>query len=444
VIGTDLLRLGAAFAVTLGLLAIAIRLLRRLQQGVPPAGGRFTLRVLDRVALGPRQGVTLVQVGGRVLVVAVAEGTPALLAELEGEERERALASPPAPARALPAFAPFPALPDWAHRRSPMVRRAAGGRGPLAGLRLFALAFALALACAGGSADAQTTPTTRPPARAGAAPGTPAQRAAALAAARAPRTRPLAVSPPTSPAPATPRARLAPGPSPLTVEPPVPPQVEVKLGEGKDALHLSGTVGLVVFLGVLTLLPALFLLMTSFTRILIVLHFVRSAIGAQTAPPGQLLVAIAVLLTGVVMNPALQTANRDAVQPYFEGRLTQVEAYQKAVVPFREFMLANTREKDLALFAELSGAQDVRSAEELPIVTVVSAFVTSELRTSFQMGFVIFLPFVVVDLIVASVLMSMGMFMLPPAMISLPFKLLLFVLADGWTLVVQNLVASFR
>jgi flagellar biosynthetic protein FliP len=175
-----------------------------------------------------------------------------------------------------------------------------------------------------------------------------------------------------------------------------------------------------------------------------VLHFLRSALGTQTVPPGQLLVAMAVLLTGVVMNPVLQEANRDALQPYLHGQATQAQAYERALKPFRGFMLDNTREKDLELFAELSGAEDARSAEELPIVTVVSAFVTSELRTAFQMGFVIFLPFVVVDLLVSSVLMSMGMFMLPPMMVSLPFKLLLFVLADGWTLVVQSLVASFR
>jgi flagellar biosynthetic protein FliP len=184
--------------------------------------------------------------------------------------------------------------------------------------------------------------------------------------------------------------------------------------------------------------------MTSFTRILIVLHFLRSALGTQSAPPGQLLVALAVLLTGVVMNPVLQQTNREALQPYFSGRITQTEAYQRAVAPFREFMLANTREKDLSLFTELSGVDGARSEEDVPTLTLVGAFVTSELRTAFQMGFMIYLPFVIVDLIVASVLMSLGMFMLPPMMVSLPFKLLLFVLADGWTLVVQNLVASFR
>jgi len=200
----------------------------------------------------------------------------------------------------------------------------------------------------------------------------------------------------------------------------------------------------VVFLGVLTLLPALFLLMTSFTRILIVLHFLRSALGTQTAPPGQLLVALAVLLTGVVMHPVLEETNKTALQPYFAGQIQQGEAYGLAIKPFRAFMLRNVREQDLATFTELSGIDHVESEEQLPIVTIVSAFVVSELRTAFQMGFVLYLPFVVVDVIVASVLMSLGMFMLPPVMVSMPLKLLLFVLADGWTLVVQNLAGSFK
>jgi flagellar biosynthetic protein FliP len=184
--------------------------------------------------------------------------------------------------------------------------------------------------------------------------------------------------------------------------------------------------------------------MTSFTRILIVLHFLRSALGTQGSPPGQLLVAIAVLLTGVVMNPVIQEVNQTAVQPYFNGQLAQNEAYDRALQPFRRFMLANVREKDLAAFTEMSGVADAESIDQVPTLTVISAFVTSELHAAFWMGFVIFLPFVVVDLIVATSLMSLGMFMVPPVMISLPFKLLLFVLADGWSLVGQNLVASFH
>jgi flagellar biosynthetic protein FliP len=228
------------------------------------------------------------------------------------------------------------------------------------------------------------------------------------------------------------------------VQGPAAPKVTVTIGQGTEQLQLSGAVGIVVFMGAMTLLPAIFLLMTSFTRILIVLHFVRTALGTQTAPPSQLLVALAVLLTGVVMHPVVEKANTDALQPYLNGQISQTDAYHKAVEPLRHFMLANTREKDLGMFVELTGQQDADSVEALPTLTITAAFVTSELRTAFQMGFVIFLPFVVVDLIVASVLMSMGMFMLPPVMISLPFKLMLFVLADGWTLVVQRLVTGFQ
>lgn len=366
-----------ALTVTLGLLALAVRLLRRLQAGSGVAGGEarpLPLQVLQRLPLGPRHGIALVRVADRVLVVSLAESGARLLVELDGPARDQVLAPPVA---ATPA----------------------SGSG-----RLWLARFGLGLALALG-------PTLGHP-------------APALAQAR-PAAREAAAVVPGVQAPATPR-------------------VEIRLSQGGSGLQLSGTVGLVVFLGALTLLPALFLLMTSFTRILIVLQFLRSALGTQSTPPNQLLVAVAVLLTGTVMHPVFQEANRTALQPYFDGQISQSEAYGRALRPFREFMLAHTREQDLGTFASLSGAAPVDSVEDLPTVTVVSAFVTSELRSAFQMGFVIFLPFVVVDLIVASVLMSMGMFMLPPMMISLPLKLLLFVLADGWTLVVQNLVASFR
>lgn len=224
------------------------------------------------------------------------------------------------------------------------------------------------------------------------------------------------------------------------------PQLEMRWGEGDEegGFQLSGVVGIVVFMSALTLLPALFLLMTSFTRIIIVLHFLRTAIGTPSAPPGQLLTIIAVILTGMVMAPILENANQAGLQPYLRGEITQQQAYQEALKPFRQFMLANTGNQELVMFVELTGSADVETVDDVPTLTVASAFVTSELRTAFQMGFVIFLPFIIVDLIVAAVLMSMGMFMLPPMMVSLPFKLMLFVLADGWSLVIQNLVMSFR
>lgn len=222
------------------------------------------------------------------------------------------------------------------------------------------------------------------------------------------------------------------------------PQFEVQLGAEGSELKLSGTVGIVVFMGVLTLLPALFLLMTSFTRILIVLHFIRSAVGTPTAPPSQVLIVIAAVLTGMVMTPVLNEANDTALQPYLQGEIDQGEAYKLGIQPFRQFMLANTRNQELAVFTELTASADVETLEDIPTLTVISSFVTSELKTAFQMGFVVFLPFIVIDIVVAAVLMSMGMFMLPPVMVSLPFKLMLFVLADGWVLVIQNLITSFR
>jgi flagellar biosynthetic protein FliP len=383
--GTGLWSVLGALAATLGLIALAVHLLRRLQGGAAGNGRGVPIQVLQRVSLGPKQGVALLRVADRVLVVSTAESGTHLLTELTDAAREEALR---------------PVAPPT------------GGSAPRGGFmlrlpRLGRLLLVAALALAPAAVRAQSLKVPAPARVAHAAPAIP-------------------------------------GGAGLVVNPPMPPQVQIRLGDGSNSLQLSGAVGLVVFLGVLTLLPALFLLMTSFTRILIVLHFLRSALGTQTTPPSQLLVAVAVLLTGVVMNPVLQEANRTALQPYFNGQIAQAEAYQRGLLPFREFMLVNTREQDLALFTELSHATEARSAEELPTVTIVSAFVVSELRTAFQMGFVLYLPFVVVDVIVASVLMSLGMFMLPPAMVSLPFKLLLFVLADGWTLVVQNLVASFR
>ncbi|HEY4100176.1 MAG TPA: flagellar type III secretion system pore protein FliP [Gemmatimonadales bacterium] len=229
-----------------------------------------------------------------------------------------------------------------------------------------------------------------------------------------------------------------------TVQGPTAPTVNVSVGTPGDELKLTGAVGIVVLMGALTVLPAVFMLMTGFTRILIVLSFLRSALGTQSAPPSSLLVAIALILTSVVMHPVLETENNTALQPYLRGEIGQVEAYKAALIPLRKFMLANTRDRDLTTFAEMSGNAPAATVDDIPTMTVVAAFVTGELRTAFQMGFVIFLPFLVIDLIVASVLMSMGMFMLPPVMVSLPFKLLLFVLADGWALVMQNLVASFR
>lgn len=413
---TGSLGLFGPLVIAVGLCALAAAILRRW----PPHGltrqGGCTLRVLQRVAIGPRQGIALLQIDDRVLVVALGEQGTRLLTELDGETRARALASPPAgPSTAVSAATGSVEL----RFVRDLLQRGARALGSRTAMLVLAAGMLLHAGAHAQSASAPGVRRLTPPPVVAPAP------AAGITA--SPSTAPM-------------RSRLA-GP---VVAPPPLPEVDIRIGEGKDQIRLSGAVGLVVFLGVLTLLPALFLLMTSFTRILIVMHFLRSALGTQTTPPGQLLVALSVLLTGVVMHPVLEQTNQLALQPYFQGQITQAEAYTRALDPFREFMLRNVREQDLVTFARLAHIEEIDSEQELPTLVVVSAFVISELRIAFQMGFVLYLPFVVVDVIVASVLMSLGMFMLPPIMISMPLKLLLFVLADGWTLIVQNLVASFR
>jgi flagellar biosynthesis protein FliP len=224
------------------------------------------------------------------------------------------------------------------------------------------------------------------------------------------------------------------------------PQMELKVGGNAqgEGLRLSGTVGVVIMMGLLSLLPALLLMMTGFTRILVVLHFLKQALGTQSAPPGQLLAAMALLLSGFVMGPTLKDVNTNALEPWMAGQIEQVEMMSRATAPFKTFMLAQVRDQDLQTFVDLADIPQPASREAVPLTIVMSAFVTSELRTAFQIGFALFLPFIVIDVVVSSVLMSMGMMMLPPAMISLPFKLLLFVLVDGWSLVVTGLVQSFR
>jgi flagellar biosynthetic protein FliP len=226
------------------------------------------------------------------------------------------------------------------------------------------------------------------------------------------------------------------------------PSIDLRVGGGgaggDSGLRLSGTVGVVVMMGLLTLLPTLVLMMTGFTRILVVLHFLRQAIGTQSAPPAQLIAALALLITGFVMSPTLSEVNRTALQPWMDGKMEQGQMLTEGVKPFRTFMLRQVRPSDLSTFAGLSGQPVAGGPQDAPLVVLVAAFVTSELRTAFQIGFALFLPFIVIDVVVASVLMSMGMMMLPPAMISLPFKLLLFVLVDGWALIVTGLVQSFH
>lgn len=193
----------------------------------------------------------------------------------------------------------------------------------------------------------------------------------------------------------------------------------------------------------LTLLPAALLMMTSFTRIIIVLAILRTALGTAQTPTNQILVGLALFMTLFIMAPVFEKVNQDAVQPYLNDQITVQEGLQKASDPFRKFMMAQTRESDLALFSRISGRESIESPDQVPFTLLMPAFMTSELKTAFQIGFLLFIPFLIIDLVVASVLMAMGMMMLSPLIISLPFKIMLFVLVDGWTLVVGSLAASF-
>ena len=205
---------------------------------------------------------------------------------------------------------------------------------------------------------------------------------------------------------------------------------------------LSTSVRAFLVLTILSLAPSILVMLTSYTRIIIVLHFVRTAIGTQTAPPNQVLIGLALFLTFFIMWPTFQTVNENAIKPLDAGTITMEEALKEAEIPFREFMYGQTQRKDLELFVDMS-EKEYDSYEEIPFTTLVPSFILSELRTAFIIGFLIYIPFIVIDMVVSSVLMSMGMMMLPPTTISLPFKILLFILADGWDLVIGSLVKTF-
>lgn len=210
-----------------------------------------------------------------------------------------------------------------------------------------------------------------------------------------------------------------------------------------DAANVATSVKLMLLLTVLSLAPAILILMTSFARIIIVLSFVRTALATQQMPPNQVLVGLALFLTFFIMAPTFQEVNDVALTPLFAEEISLEEAYTEASVPLKEFMSKHTRQKDLELFINYNGGERPESLEDVSLTTLVPAFALSEIKTAFQMGFMIFIPFLVIDMIVASVLMSMGMMMLPPVMISLPFKILLFVLVDGWHLIIKSLLQSF-
>lgn len=207
---------------------------------------------------------------------------------------------------------------------------------------------------------------------------------------------------------------------------------------------VATTLQIILLLTVLTLAPSILILMTSFTRVIIILSFVRTSLATQTMPPNQVLISLALFITFFVMAPVFSDVNEQALTPFMNGELSQEEAFDRAVVPFKEFMSKHTREKDLALFMGYAGHEKPETLDDIPLTALVPAFAISELKTAFQIGFFIFVPFLVIDMIVASVLMSMGMMMLPPVMIALPFKILLFVMVDGWYLIVRSLLLSFQ
>ena len=438
-----------ALGLVLILLGLSLKLLQRLAPGSTRGKVRIPMEVVQRLSIGPKQGVAVVRIGTRFIAVSIGEGGMRHLVELGDEEAAIIAASSPSQASA----SQKPGI-DFRAALTGALKTAG-----LGGAMLLAL-LAGSITIAGAQLAPQTIQTLQRPAvkatipalsgqslQRPAAQGTTPLVAAAAAAQQpvvAKASVPVAQVAKAAAALAAPVASAGAG-ADLAVSK-LAPQMDLRVGgeSANGGLRLSGTVGIVVMMGLLTLLPTLLLMMTSFTRILIVLHFLRQALGTQNAPPAQLVAAIALLLTGFVMAPTLTTVNADALQPWMNGKIEQGEMLARGAVPFRAFMLRQTRDHDLQVFVDLSHGTRPATIADVPLVTVMSAFVTSELRTAFQIGFALFLPFIIIDVVVSSVLMSMGMFMLPPAMISLPFKLLLFVLVDGWTLIVQSLVASFK
>jgi flagellar biosynthetic protein FliP len=222
------------------------------------------------------------------------------------------------------------------------------------------------------------------------------------------------------------------------------PTMNFALSAPDTPQQLVSSLNVLVLLTLLFLAPSMVLVMTTFTRFVIVFGFLRQAMGTQQVPPTQLLVMLAMILTFFVMEPVATKSYESGIKPYIEEKIGYEEAFSKAALPFKNFMVRNTREKDLALFFRIRKMQNPATVDDVPLSVLIPAFVISELKTAFEIGFLLFLPFLVVDMVVASILMSMGMMMLPPVMIALPFKILIFVLIDGWSLIIGNLVASVK
>lgn len=218
----------------------------------------------------------------------------------------------------------------------------------------------------------------------------------------------------------------------------------LSLSTNSDETSLSGTLQILLIITVISLAPSILVMVTSFTRIIIVLHFVRTAIGTQSSPPNNVLIGLSLFLTLFIMSPVIAQIKTEAYDPLVAEEITQQKALERGIQPLREFMLKQTRQDDLRLFMDIAKIEPVESVDELSITIIIPAFIISELRAAFIIGFLIYVPFIVIDMVVSSVLMSMGMMMLPPTTISMPFKILLFILADGWNLVIGQLVNSFN
>lgn len=218
----------------------------------------------------------------------------------------------------------------------------------------------------------------------------------------------------------------------------------IKIDDVENPHDYVASIQILLLLTVLTLAPSILIMMTSFTRIIIVLSFIRNALGLQQTPPNQVLIGLALFLTFFIMAPVGGKINSEAIQPFLREEIDQEIAYKKTMEPIREFMFKQTRDKDLGLFMDIGKLKDVKKLEEIPSRVLIPAFIISELKTAFQIGFIIYIPFLVIDMVVSSTLMSMGMMMLPPVIISLPFKILLFILVDGWSLIAKSLVTGFK
>ncbi len=222
------------------------------------------------------------------------------------------------------------------------------------------------------------------------------------------------------------------------------PKIGLNIEAAENPQDVATSMQILFILTILSLAPSLLIMLTSFTRIIIVLSFTRNALGTQSMPPNQVLIGLALFLTFFIMSPVITEINDTAFQPYTNGEITQEEAIKKAEAPIRTFMFKYTREKDLALFLKLGQVNQPLAKSDIPTSTLIPAFIISELKTAFEIGFFLYIPFLMIDMVVSSVLMSMGMMMLPPIMISMPFKILLFVMVDGWNLIVKSLILGFK